>query len=84
MSANDIKVIFGGTLIDGTGAKPIENTVILIKGEKIDEITDVNSFSEPKETLYIFDARNKFISFTLNLFWNFSIFIFFVFYTFFS
>lgn len=61
MSANDIKVIFGGTLIDGTGAKPIENTVILIKGEKIDEITDVNSFSEPKEALYIFDARNKFI-----------------------
>jgi len=61
MSANNIKVIFGGTLIDGTDTKPIENTVTIIKGEKIAEITDVNSFSEPKEASYIFDARNKFI-----------------------
>ncbi len=61
MSANNIKVIFGGTLIDGTDTKPVENTVIIIKGGKIAEITDVNSFSEPKEASYIFDARNKFI-----------------------
>ncbi|MBA7535534.1 hypothetical protein ES705_27792 [subsurface metagenome] len=55
------KIIFGGTLIDGTGTKPIKNTVIHIKGKKIAEITDVNSFLEPKEASYIFDARNKFI-----------------------
>ena len=61
MDKNDIKVIFGGTVIDGTGSEPIEDTVIIIRGGGITEIINVGSFSKPKGISCIFDARNKFI-----------------------
>ena len=44
MSNNDIKIIFGGTVIDGTGSEPIEDIVIIIRGGKITEIIKVGSF----------------------------------------
>ena len=35
---SDLKVLVGGTLIDGFGGKPLHNSVIIIEGEKIKHI----------------------------------------------
>jgi imidazolonepropionase-like amidohydrolase len=53
-----LTVLRGGTLIDGTGAPPRENTVIVIRGDRIDSIrTDGNI---PRGAQVI-DAEGKFI-----------------------
>ncbi len=44
---NQIKALVGGTLIDGFGSDPIRNSVILIEGERIQEIGTVGSIAIP-------------------------------------
>lgn len=41
--------LVGGTLIDGTGAKPIFNTVVLIRRQRIEKIGPIGSLTIPPE-----------------------------------
>ncbi len=53
-------VIQGGTLIDGTGRAPIENATIIIRGDKIVRIETKPKGDWPKDVRVI-DAHRKFI-----------------------
>jgi imidazolonepropionase-like amidohydrolase len=44
-----LKALVGGTLIDGLGAKPIRNSVILIEEDRIKAVGQVNSLKVPEE-----------------------------------
>jgi imidazolonepropionase-like amidohydrolase len=44
-----LKALVGGTLIDGLGAKPIRNSVILIEGDRIKAVGEVNNLKVPEE-----------------------------------
>lgn len=44
---NNIKALVGGTLIDGFGAEPIKNSVIIIDGELIREVGTLDNISIP-------------------------------------
>ena len=44
---NEVKALVGGTLIDGFGASPIKNSVIIIVGEKIKTIGTVETIDIP-------------------------------------
>ena len=46
--AQNVKVLVGGTLIDGYGSKPIRNSVIIIEGERIKAVGQVGSLTIPK------------------------------------
>jgi len=46
-SAGDVIVIKAGTLIDGTSNAPRTNQVIIIRGKKIDSVTDASAASIP-------------------------------------
>ncbi len=52
------KVVIGGTLIDGTGADPIENTVIVIEKDRIKEVGQKGEVSIPQDAQTI-DAEGK-------------------------
>jgi imidazolonepropionase-like amidohydrolase len=39
--------LVGGTLIDGTGVQPVRNSVVLIRGERIEQVGTVASLSVP-------------------------------------
>lgn len=53
-----MKVVVGGSLIDGTGADPIENTIIVIENERIKEIGQKTEVSIPPDAITI-DAAGK-------------------------
>ncbi len=44
-----IKVLVGGTLIDGYGGKPIRNSVVIIEGERIKAVGQVGTLAVPKD-----------------------------------
>jgi imidazolonepropionase-like amidohydrolase len=46
-SDSHLSALVGGTLIDGTGNKPIFNSVILIRGERIEKIGTVGALPVP-------------------------------------
>ena len=48
-NSQDLKALVGGTLIDGYGSTPIQNSVIIIEGEKIKEIGQVGSIEIPDD-----------------------------------
>ncbi|QOI96786.1 MAG: amidohydrolase family protein [Flammeovirgaceae bacterium] len=48
ISQAQIKALVGGTLIDGYGGKPLQNSVIIIEGERIKAIGQVGSIDIPK------------------------------------
>ena len=53
-------VLTGGTLIDGTGAGPIENATVVIAGDRIQEILtgDIRSYeSEPNTQVIEVDGK---------------------------
>ncbi|MFX0194880.1 MAG: amidohydrolase family protein [Candidatus Hodarchaeota archaeon] len=54
----DMKIVVGGTLIDGTGADPIENAVIVIENERIKEVGRKGEVSIPQGAQTI-DAAGK-------------------------
>ena len=41
--------LVGGTLIDGTGAAPVRNSVVLIRGDRIEKVGTVGSLAVPAE-----------------------------------
>lgn len=45
---SNIKVLSGGTLIDGFGGKPLQNSVIIIEGERIKAIGQVGKIEIPR------------------------------------
>jgi imidazolonepropionase-like amidohydrolase len=47
------KALVGGTMIDGFGGAPVENSVIIIEGEKIVKIGTVGSIEIPKDAQII-------------------------------
>ena len=49
LSAQNKKALVGGTLIDGFGGTPIENSVIIIEGERIKAIGQVGSLAIPTD-----------------------------------
>jgi imidazolonepropionase-like amidohydrolase len=46
--SDDIKVFAGGTLIDGTGAPPLRNVVILVESQKISVVGERGGVDVPK------------------------------------
>jgi len=48
--AQNMKALVGGTLIDGYGGTPLQNSVILIEGEKIKAIGTVETLAIPSGT----------------------------------
>lgn len=46
--AADKKALVGGTLIDGLGGTPLQNSVILIDGERIEEVGTVGTLPVPE------------------------------------
>jgi hypothetical protein len=44
------KALVGGTLIDGFGSHPIQNSVIIIEGEKILKVGTIDNTPIPEET----------------------------------
>ncbi len=55
-----VLALVGGTLIDGTGAAPLPNAVILIQGRRIKEVGPVARIKIPSEATKI-DVTGKFI-----------------------
>lgn len=47
LSHAQIKALVGGTLIDGFGGKPLQNSVILIEGERIKAVGQVGQLAVP-------------------------------------
>lgn len=47
LEAQNVKALVGGTLIDGFGGKPIHNSVIIVRGERIEAIGMVGSLQIP-------------------------------------
>lgn len=59
-SASDPVVIRGATLIDGQSTEPLEDSLILIRGERIDRVGRVGDFPAPAGATVI-EARGKFV-----------------------
>ena len=47
-SAGQLKALVGGTLIDGFGGKPLQNSVVIVEGERIKAIGQVGQIEIPK------------------------------------
>lgn len=60
VQAQDIKVLTGATLIDGTGRAPIKEAVIVIEGTRIKQVGVRKKTKIPKDAMLI-DGRGKFI-----------------------
>src|SRR3989442_1928642 len=45
--ARSVRALVGGTLIDGFGGRPIQNSVILIDGERISAVGQVGTLALP-------------------------------------
>lgn len=56
--AQDVTAIVGGTLIDGTGSPPRENTIVLIRGDRFEAIREGGAIPEGARVI---DAAGKFI-----------------------
>lgn len=60
MDRNNKKVLVGGTLIDGTGKDPLENSVLLIDGSDIAAIGEKGEIDIPRDAKII-DLQGKII-----------------------
>ena len=60
MSAGETLALHGATLIDGTGAPPLENSVILIEGNEFARVGSADDIKIP-EGANIIDAEGKFV-----------------------
>jgi imidazolonepropionase-like amidohydrolase len=58
----DVKVIKGGTLIDGTGKSPLENSLVVIEGSKITFAGENREMKTPKgEKVRTIDAKGMIV-----------------------
>ncbi|MBN1225278.1 MAG: amidohydrolase family protein [Candidatus Aminicenantes bacterium] len=55
-----VVVLVGGTLIDGTGAQPVSNVTVLIKGERIEAVGSSGEVKVPEDAIKI-DVSGKWI-----------------------
>jgi hypothetical protein len=53
-------VIEGGTLIDGNGGDPVPNSVVIVEGNEISQVSEVGETRYPRNAVVI-DARGKFV-----------------------
>ncbi len=60
-SADSILVVRGGTLIDGTGADPIANAVLVIKGDRILDVGPAGQVSIPSNVARTVDVTGLYI-----------------------
>jgi imidazolonepropionase-like amidohydrolase len=60
MMDNDVKVVQGGTLIDGTGSKPMRNSVIIIENKTITKIGQIGHINIPNHA-EVFNATGKYV-----------------------
>jgi imidazolonepropionase-like amidohydrolase len=58
--SNDVKVIHGGTLIDGTGSTPMRNSVIIIENKTISRIGQIGHITMPNRA-EVFNAKGKYV-----------------------
>ncbi len=56
----EILVIHGGTLIDGNGGPPIQDALIIIRGNRIESVSSGGQASYPADA-HVLDANGKFI-----------------------
>src|SRR5262245_34746368 len=61
LRAQDVKVITGATLIDGTGRAPVKDSVIVIEGARIKQVGSKNDVKFPENAVLI-DASGKFVT----------------------
>jgi imidazolonepropionase-like amidohydrolase len=54
-----LKLIKGGTLIDCTGAPPLENAAILLDGDKIAKVGTVDAVQVSTDDVEVYDATGK-------------------------
>jgi imidazolonepropionase-like amidohydrolase len=57
---SDLKVILGGKLVDGTGAQPIEDSVVVIDGKRIKAVGKRGDVKVPSGAEVI-DASGKMV-----------------------
>src|ERR1043165_6269627 len=57
---SQVTVILGGVLIDGYGGPPLENSVVVIKGNRITAVGKTGKVSYPKDAKII-QANGKFV-----------------------
>jgi imidazolonepropionase-like amidohydrolase len=55
-----VKIIVGGTLIDGSGKKPLPDSVVLVKGDKIEAVGKQGDVKVP-EGAEVIDASGKWL-----------------------
>ncbi|MEE8339464.1 MAG: amidohydrolase family protein [Xanthomonadales bacterium] len=56
----EILVIHGGTLIDGNGGPPVQDALIIIRGNRVESVSSGAQASYPADAL-VLDANGKFI-----------------------
>lgn len=59
-NSTDWIAVQGATLIDGNGGKPLENSIVLIKGDRIEEVGQAGVFSLPDGTEVV-DGQGKYL-----------------------
>ena len=60
LSKAPVQVLRGATLIDGTGANPVSNAVVVIRGNRIQEVGRLGQVTIPEEAALI-PAEGKYI-----------------------
>ncbi|HXZ28910.1 MAG TPA: hypothetical protein VEG08_13035, partial [Terriglobales bacterium] len=55
-----VTVIRGATLIDGTGAPPVPDSVIVIEGERIRAVGTAKTAAVPRHA-HVIEARGKYV-----------------------
>lgn len=62
MDKNNLKMLIGGTIIDGKGSNPIQDKAVIIEGKNIKDIVIVNSILKDNKTDYILlDLKGQYI-----------------------
>jgi len=59
MNKPETTVLYGGTVIDGTGAGPVKDTVVVLEKEKILEIVSTGSYRAGQKDARVFDVSGK-------------------------
>ena len=57
---NSVKVIIGGTVIDGTGAAPLRDATVTVAGERIQSVTSTAGTAVP-EHAEVIDAHGQYV-----------------------
>ena len=62
MERGNIKILVGGTIIDGNGGNPIKGQAIIIDGTRIKDIVGIDSISnEMKRNSVLFEVSGQYI-----------------------